>query len=410
MKALFINHSDSLGGASTVTLRLVQALRECGVDARMLVVGRTTRFPYVAQAAPWWRSRMPFLAEHLRIFVRNGFSRADLFKASIATDGLPLSRHPWVRGADVVVLNWVNQGMLSLREIGRIAASRPTVWTMHDMWNFTGLCHHAATCDRFTAGCGCCPLLHSAAGPNDLSAGTFVRKQELYSAVPIHFVAVSGWLARRAAGSPLLSGCPVSVIHNTFEPVGPISLSRSDLGLPDDGRPIITICAARLDDPVKGLPIAIDALNSLSTLSPVAVLVGEIRDPRAVASLAVPYVSLGPVADRARLQAIFSRSSVVMSSSLYESFGATLLEAQLAGTTPVAFTHDGRADIIDDTLTGYSATFTPSDRVASSRSLAAALRRALEAPIDPGVLRTAAMRFSPTAVADRYRSLFCRLT
>ena len=38
MKIVLINHSDSAGGAAVVSLRLVQALAEQGVDARMLVM------------------------------------------------------------------------------------------------------------------------------------------------------------------------------------------------------------------------------------------------------------------------------------------------------------------------------------------------------------------------------------
>ncbi len=102
---------------------------------------------------------MAFLAEHMRIFMRNGFDRSTLFKISTATDGLPLHRHPWVREADVVALNWVNQGMLSLKEIGRLARIRPVVWTMHDMWCATGVCHHAGTCDGYLDRCGHRPLI-----------------------------------------------------------------------------------------------------------------------------------------------------------------------------------------------------------------------------------------------------------
>lgn len=403
MRLLFINHSDSLGGASTVTRRLVEALRARGTDARMLVTRRTGSDPWVALAAPRWRSRIPFLAEHLRIFARNGFSRADLFKASVATDGLPLSRHPWVREADAVVLNWVNQGMLSLDEIRRIGSGRPLVWTMHDMWNLTGLCHHAGHCTGFHGECGRCPLLHRAAGPKDLSRSTLRRKMELYDSVPIHFVAVSTWLARKAADSALLRGRPLSVIPNTYAPVAPAPLTRADLGLPPDG-PLVTMCAARLDDPVKGLPLAVEALHAVADTGVRAVFVGALRDPAALASLRVPHVHLGPVADRARLQAIFAASAAVLSSSHYESFGATLLEAQAAGATPVSFVHDGRADIVHDGRTGYAA-----DYASGAPSLARALRRAIEAPLPSGALRSAAARFSPDEIARRYEKLIATL-
>ena len=139
MKVVLVNHSDSLGGASVVTYRLMEALIAQGVDATNHQEKKSTGSPNVAEAAGRFAGRMAFLAEHMRIFMRNGFDRSTLFKISTATDGLPLHRHPWVREADVVALNWVNQGMLSLKEIGRLARIRPVVWTMHDMWCATGL-------------------------------------------------------------------------------------------------------------------------------------------------------------------------------------------------------------------------------------------------------------------------------
>ena len=37
-KVVLVNHSDTLGGAAIVTFRLMQALRQIGVDARMVVL------------------------------------------------------------------------------------------------------------------------------------------------------------------------------------------------------------------------------------------------------------------------------------------------------------------------------------------------------------------------------------
>lgn len=399
MKVTLINHSDVLGGASTVTFRLMEALSGAGVDARMLVVHDGSGDSRVVKAASSFRAKLPFFAEHLRIFTHNGFSRKTLFKISIATDGLPLSRHPLVLDADVVVLNWINQGMLSLDEIARIAAAKPLVWTMHDMWNLTGVCHHAGDCNRFTSRCQDCPLLGSCAGKNDLSTQTFDRKARLYGSAGIHFVAVSSWLEDKARQSALTSDCDLRMINNPF-PVNTISRQKVVAGLPADGK-VILMCAARLDDPVKNLPMAIEALNALQDAGEkaTAVFVGELRDPRGLDGLRMPRLHLGPVYDKNRLSEIFGRADVVFSSSVYESFGSTLLEGQAAGATPVGYIHDGRADIITDGITGYAAG-------EGLRSLDSALSLALRQPIPESQLREAAARYSYEAIAARYINLF----
>ena len=45
MKLVLINHSDTIGGASVVTYRLLKALQAEGVDASMLVVHKATDDP-----------------------------------------------------------------------------------------------------------------------------------------------------------------------------------------------------------------------------------------------------------------------------------------------------------------------------------------------------------------------------
>ena len=50
-----------------------------------------------------------------------------------------------------------------------IALGKPVIWTMHDMWCMTGICHHAGDCRGYLKKCGNCPLLGKRGGDNDLS-------------------------------------------------------------------------------------------------------------------------------------------------------------------------------------------------------------------------------------------------
>lgn len=155
MKIALICKSDSTGGAAVVTFRLMNALRANGMDARMIVTEKKSGSPHVIEAASQNKSLVPFLAERLRIFAGNGFNRKTLFRIDTASDGLPLHRIPFVREADVICLNWVNQGVVSLKGIRKLAAlGKPLVWTMHDMWNMTGICHHAGYCQKFLGPAG----------------------------------------------------------------------------------------------------------------------------------------------------------------------------------------------------------------------------------------------------------------
>ncbi len=268
-RVVILNLSDSRGGAAVVSRRLMHALCDAGVDARMLVAHKGTDDPRVVIAAPAWRYKIPFLEEAAEIYLHNGRCRADIFKVSTGRYGLPLSRHPLVVQADAVIIAWINQGFCNFADISRMArAGKRLIWIMHDMWNLTGICHHAGDCRAYERpeGCSHCPMLHSSGGPHDLSARTWAAKAKLYAHAGIRFVAVSSWLAERCRRSPLFAAQELHTIGNAF-PVDDFYTeprhSRASLGLPPEGK-IILMGAARLDDPVKGLPYAVEALNLLA--------------------------------------------------------------------------------------------------------------------------------------------------
>ena len=410
MKVVFINHSDSRGGASVVTFRLMQALVSAGVDARMVVTSKTTDSPRVAQIGPHWRVKASFLAEHAEIFVRDGFDRANVFKISTARYGLPLSDHPWVREADVVALNWINQGMLSLKGIRDIAAlGKPIVWTMHDQWNMTGVCHYTAGCERWKNTCRNCPLIARGKRSTDLSTSVQKAKRRLYSEVPIHFVAVSNRLGELARASSLMTDARLSVIPNAFpiDEFSPIpSIQRSELGLPD-GKRLVVMGAARLDDPVKDYPTAIESLNLVETPDVHAVFFGDLRDQMLLEKLKKEHTWLGPI-DGDRVKALMSHADIVLSTSVWETLPGTIVEGISSGAAAVATSNGGQSDIVTDGVTGYLATS------ADPAEIARLIDRALTLDFSPEGRQARhaemARRFAADAVAARYLALFNQLT
>lgn len=409
LKVVLVCHSDLLGGASIVTYRLMNALRHEGVDARMVVYTNTTQNPNVSVVSSRFVRGLKFMIERLDIFARNGFSYANLFKVSTAGFGVAVNSHPWVREADVVVLSWINQGLLSLSGIRRLALSgKPLVWVMHDMWCMTGICHHAHECSRYEEECGCCPLLGSSS-PTDLSHRVWKRKKELYDQARITFVAVSNWLAERCRKSSLLGNRDVRVIHNAFpidafttEPT--VKLARFDL---NSRTRVILMGAARLDDPIKGLDYAIDALNYLFDNHPetsrdcIALFFGEVRDPSAFNRLRFPHMEMGRISDPVALKELYASANVVLSTSLYETLPGTLIEGQASGCLPVSFDRGGQSDIITHKVDGYLAP------VGDIHEIAEGIIWALEQNPDRRELHDSVRRrFAGRIIARQYIDLF----
>lgn len=429
MKVVIVNKSDSTGGAAVVSFRLMEALRAEGIDARMLVAEKLTDSPHVALAASGPALKRSFLTERLGIFMANGFNRKTLFQIDTAADGVNVAAHPWVKEADVICLNWVNQGLLSFRGLRRLAAlGKPIVWTMHDMWNMTGICHHAGTCRRFFRECGECPLLGDRAGEHDLSNAVWRKKKSLYALVrpgldgnAFSFVAVSRWLASRAADSSLLGGMPgggephpsVTVIPNAFPFPDTLPERRSHEGIR------LLFGAARLDDPVKGIGILAEATHILRERYPELaakmelVTFGGVKDPSSLTHFAIPGRHLGMIRGARKVREIYADCDIVVSPSLYETLPGTLVEGQAYGCIPVSFDRGGQRDIVDDGVTGFMAEFSE-EPGKSALHLAEALVRAAQAHINDAEIRermfsTARSRFGARAVASRYIDLFRKL-
>ena len=116
---LFISTNDDLGGAAVVTMRLAMALRRRGIDARMLVGHKRSGYAWVVTLSSW-RVAAAKVAERAQIFAHNGLTRRDLWQVSTGSFGAGVCSHPWVEDADMIVLGWVSQGVVSLSDLRRL--------------------------------------------------------------------------------------------------------------------------------------------------------------------------------------------------------------------------------------------------------------------------------------------------
>ena len=158
MRVLLVNTHERAGGAAVATRRLLEALNNNGVKAKMLVANKETDNINVVGLPHPWRHRMAFLWERLCIFLHLRFSKKHLFGLDIANSGIDITSLPEFQQADIIHLAWINQGMLSLKGIRNILKSgKPVVWTMHDLWPVSGICHLSLGCERFKSGCSHCP-------------------------------------------------------------------------------------------------------------------------------------------------------------------------------------------------------------------------------------------------------------
>ena len=150
MRILIVNTSEKTGGAAVAANRLKDALNNSGVKAKMLVRDKLTDDITVVSLGHEWKNQWHLLWERFCVFWNLHFSRNHLFEIDLANSGADITKLREFKEADIIHLSWINQGMLSLNSIKKILCSgKPVVWTMHDLWHASSICHYAHGCYRY---------------------------------------------------------------------------------------------------------------------------------------------------------------------------------------------------------------------------------------------------------------------
>ena len=413
MKVLIVNTSERTGGAAVAAGRLVEALNNNAVKATMLVRDKQSDALTVVGLPKSWLRRWHFLWERLVIFVRMHFNYSRVFEVDLANAGSDITRLREFREADVIHLHWINQGMLSLKGIRKILKSgKPVVWTMHDLWPATALCHYARGCRHYMSQCHQCPLLPGGGGDHDLSAAVWRRKQNMLSAGTIHFVACSRWLEGEAKKSALLRGQHITSIPNPINtrvycPQDQAE-ARRQMGLPVEGR-IILFVSQKVTDERKGISYFVEAVSQLAEQHPelkadthIAIL-GAHAD--AVASqLALPTHALGYLSDERQIVAVYNAADVFVTPSLEDNLPNTIMESMACGVPCVGFRVGGIPEMIDHRKNGYVAEFRNAADLA--RGIGWVLTEADRDALRSEALRKVKLSYSQSSVSLRYIELY----
>ena len=413
MRVLIVNTSERTGGAAVAASRLMEALNNNGVKAKMLVRDKETDRLTVAAVPGQKRMQWCFLWERFVVWMRLHLKREHLFEVDIANCGADITQLPEFLEADVIHLHWVNQGMLSLKIIRKILdTGKPVVWTMHDIWPATAICHVALDCRRFEQQCCHCRLLPGGGSDNDLAAQTWRRKERMLSGRQITFVACSEWLASEAKKSALLKGQRVERIPNPidthiYQPVDK-KKAREAVGLPIEGR-IILFASQRVTNPGKGMQYLLEACRLLAEQHPekkddmtVAILGGHAEE--IAGQLPFRTCPLGYVNDEQRIVNIYNAADVFVLPSLSENLPNTIMEAMACGVPSVGFRVGGIPEEIEHQKTGYVAAYRDAEDLA--RGLHWILEEADYDTLSNACLHHVAACYSQQSVAKRYIEVY----
>ena len=413
MRVLIVSTTEQMGGAAVAASRLTAALNNHGVKARMLVRDKQTDSLTVVPLPKSWLHRWHFLWERFVIFCHLHFNRQHLFDVDLACSGTDITRLEEFRQADIIHLHWVNQGMLSLGGIRKILNSgKPVVWTMHDIWPATAICHLALDCQRYKTRCHHCRLLPSGGSDNDLAARVWRRKRDVLSNDNVYFVACSRWLEGEARQSALLANHKVTAIPNpidqhVFRPIDR-QTARRQLGLPTEGR-LMLFVSQRVTNRYKGMDYLAQACRRMAQDHPQlasqtgVVILGSHAD-EVVDQLPLKAWPLGYVSDERRLAMVYSAADVFVLPSLSENLPNTIMEAMACGVPCVGFKVGGIPEEIDHTRNGYVAAYRDADDLA--RGLHWVLAEADHDELCRQAVAKVSRCYSQSAVAMKYVEVY----
>ncbi|MDR2969018.1 MAG: glycosyltransferase family 4 protein [Tannerellaceae bacterium] len=398
MKILLLNTSERTGGAAVAASRLLNALRKAGVEANMLTGEKKT----IA-------NRFRFLWERLTIFLCNKGSRKNLFQVSIANTGTDISKHPLVRQADVIHLHWINQGFLSLNDIKRLIRSgKPVVWTLHDLWPATAICHYPGCCEKFKQECSACPK--PVDNPLwDLARRVFKKK----ATIPFHqvtFVGCSRWITEQAGTSALLRQAGFYAVPNPidtkiFKPADKAAVRKS-LGL-DANRYSVLFAAAKLSDSRKGARYLLESLRILKEKTPALpveiVLMGNGSD-ELIRDFPFPVKELGYISDEKRKAECYAAADVFVSPSLEDNLPNTIMEAMACGTPPVGFRTGGIPEMIDHKKNGYVARY--EDAADLAEGILWVIENREKENLSQACVEKVSANYSEAVVAGKYMDIY----
>lgn len=366
MRVLIINTTERQGGPAIAAYRLTEALKNNGIKAKMLVRRKSTEQLTTVLAERSLLNRLSMLWERMSVAWHTHFRRNRIYAIDFGRAGSSITELPEFKQADVIHLHWVNDGMLSLAAIEKIIASgKPIVWTMHDMWPFTGVCHYAHDCDHYTTHCHDCLQMNSRKH-HDVAYHTFERKMQLLQGVHIHFVACSRWLGNMASNSRLLQGKKISCIPNAininlFRPRNK-KIAREALGLPADKR-LLLFSSHMVSDERKGFHYLREAIMHLTESHPEwkqqlgLVLVGKDIESTVYRDLPLEAYPLNYIADEKTMVDVYNAVDLYAVPSLQDNLPNTVVEAMACGVPCIGFNVGGIPEMIDHLHNGYIAEY-----------------------------------------------------
>ncbi len=355
-----MSYADIVGGAAIAAYRQHRGLLASGCNSRMYAGIKLSDDASVLSGCSKLSRAWPHLTPTIDSLPLLCYKQRNksFFSTGLITN-VYKKRQNDQDGPELFNLHWICSGYLGIEKLSRLG--RPIVWTLHDMWPFTGGCHYDEGCGRYKDSCGRCPQLGSHK-QNDLSHLIWKKKNRVWNGLNITVVTPSRWLANCARDSALFRDFRIEIMPNGLDTnvykLIDKRLARDILNLPQGKKLILFGALQATSDKRKGFQILAPALELLSKTTQqqeteLVVFGSSVSVNGPDFSLKTHY--LGRVHDDVSLALIYSAADVFVAPSVQDNLPNTVMESLSCGTPAVAFNIGGMPDMIEHMSNGWLA-------------------------------------------------------
>ncbi|MCL2424826.1 MAG: glycosyltransferase [Oscillospiraceae bacterium] len=254
--------------------------------------------------------------------------------------GWRLLQHPVFHSSSIAHYHLFHNHLLSMAMLSELTSAKPTVFTIHDPWIFSGHCIYSLGCNKWRYGCGDCPdldlhfpMLY------DNTEFMWKVKKKIFSTIDIDIVVASKYMLNMIQQSPITKhfrnvhhipfGIDVDLFSSNRRSREAI---RHKLDIPQDH--FVMFCRAETS-PYKGFNIVNEMLDILTPTAPLTlVTVGEdtLLEKRHLDIYNVKQ--FGRVTDDSLMADLYCACDVFLMTSQAEAFGLMAIET-MASSRPL---------------------------------------------------------------------------
>ncbi|MGB3204893.1 MAG: glycosyltransferase family 4 protein [Crinalium sp.] len=355
MKVLHLNQTDISGGASIAGYRLHQGLLNQKIDSRLLVGQVTTKSDRAATIKRKYRIENQIF----RVTRRVGLNYLYLISS------FDIPQQNFYKNADILNFHNLHSDYFNYLVIPSLTANKPAVYTLHDMWSFTGHCAYSYDCDRWKIGCGKCPYPDIYPGiERDNTHLEWKLKNWIYQHSQLTIVTPSRWLTEQAQKSMFqhlnIHHIPYGIDTAAYQPLDG-EKCRDLLGIPKDKK--VLLCSGQaVTDSRKGADLLLKSLEKLpASLKAETILMTFGYGGAALPEIGMPILDLGYISGDRLKSIAYSAADLFIFPTRADNLPLMLQESMACGTPMVSFKVGGVPDLVRPGITGYLATATDTE-------------------------------------------------